>query len=355
MKNEISKPNVYSLEKIEKLRLETLRNIETLKKKTLYLLIFIFIVLDILSIYFMYLNLKLEHLYFGYITFAVLISGFLYIKSNLTLFIAFLANIGTAYVLLNFFKFEFYPVIFIVMSPFSVFLFYTIIAKSIVKSKEKLFKFIFKQNFIKPHIRNLGYNYDSNRSITDNEIKFSRLYGDNFIKQGGNDRISGQKDGVDFVFSDINISVNNNGYFPSNGIFFYADFNKFIASNTLIFSTDFIPFQLDRKLIKMDNVEFNKIFKVFTDKPKNAAYLLSPLLMQQLLELHKIFKCPINISFRRTKICIAILRDFDSFEPDINQSVLTHNPIHYIEQDLNKIFEIIETLRLNRKIWSVEK
>lgn len=103
MKNKISKPNVYSLEKIEKLRLEILKNIETLKKQTLQLLIFVFIVLDILSIYFMYLNLKLEHLYFGYITFAVLISGFLYIKSNLTLFIAFLANIGTAYVLLNFF------------------------------------------------------------------------------------------------------------------------------------------------------------------------------------------------------------------------------------------------------------
>ena len=106
-------------------------------------------------------------------------------------------------------------------------------------------------------------------------------------------------------------------------------------------------------LTTLDNAQFNRNFKVFTDKPKNAWYILTPLLMQQLLELKNIVNCPINVSFTGSTIYIWIITGTDSFEPNINQSVLAHNPTEYIEKDLNKIFEIIETLRLNRKIWSV--
>ena len=224
----------------------------------------------------------------------------------------------------------------------------------VIDKKAMEFKSIVKNEFVKPYIENLGYKFSPNSAITEKEIKSSKLY--DFALFGGNDRIDGKKDEINFSFSDIFATVELEKY-PTHSLFFYADFNKILNSEIFIYSSEFLEFThssyQNMNLTTLDNAQFNRNFKVFTDKPKNAWYILTPLLMQQLLELKNIVNCPINVSFTGSTIYIWIITGTDSFEPNINQSVLAHNPTEYIEKDLNKIFEIIETLRLNRKIWSV--
>lgn len=361
MKNKISKPNVYSLEKIEKLRLETLSEIHN-SLKICYLILAIVLILPC------FLAIIENKPHIVSLTFLISIisaspsfAKFLYNKFSDTT-----ANtIGACFAMLLFFlllfvgEFRNWSILVIVsvlVLPFSIQNFKIFFLKWLISHKSVKFKKAFKYKYLQPRLKQLGYTYYPNSFISNQDFYVSKLYVGTLI--GGNDKIIGNKDGVNFTFSDIVVQFGSEEKpLEEKSLFFCADLNKKVSiiSKTFCFS-DSSPHDLTgTERLEFDNIEFNKTFEVHTNRPKNAWYILTPLLMQQLLELKKIVNCPINVSFTGSKIYIAILTGFDSFEPDINQSVLTHNPTHYIEKDLNKIFEIIETLRLNRKIWSVEK
>lgn len=359
MKNKISKPNVYSLEKIEKLRLETLKNIE----KDLKIFYFSFAIALIMPII---ISIYKETAGYMSVTFVILIiSGLnkpkiLFKEKTETFSYAiFVFSIFLTVPIIGFlymYNMWYILILSIFLLPYSIRNFKMLCWQEIALYQTKEFKKAFKYKYLQPRLKQLGYTYYPNSFISNQDFYVSKLYVGTLI--GGNDKIIGNKDGVNFTFSDIVVQFGSQEQpLEEKSLFFCADLNKKVSiiSKTFCFS-DSSPHDLTGTgRLEFDNIEFNKTFKIYTNRPKNAWYILTPLLMQQLLELRKIVGCPINVSFTGSKIYIAILTGFDSFEPDINQSVLMHNPTHYIEQDLNKIFEIIETLRLNRKIWSVEK
>ena len=105
----------------------------------------------------------------------------------------------------------------------------------------------------------------------------------------------------------------------------------------------------------MDDSEFNDKFKVYSSDAQNAMYILSPALMRRILHFERRVKFPINISFVGTKIYIFIQTNKDNFEPDINKSVFKYDPAKEIKEELSHMLSIVRILKLNRKIWSVEK
>ena len=224
-----------------------------------------------------------------------------------------------------------------------------------------------------PYVKKLGFKYDVWGFVNATDIITSRIF-PSFSFQNGNDKISGDIDGVHFEFSDLilqdestrngeNDEIFNwmlgrsDGYDYRvkdtlfKGIFFVADFFKRINSHTLVVSNPSSAGTEGLNKINMDNTEFNREFFVFSDDLQNAMYILSPSLMEKILLLKKQMKSDIAISFISTKIFIRVDREYDSFEPDVDKKVITNNLDKTIKKDLNAFLDIAKILGLNTKIW----
>lgn len=227
------------------------------------------------------------------------------------------------------------------------FVFYSIAFKNFKEKGNKEFRVKYKNMYIMPYVKKLGFKYDVWGFVNATDIITSRIF-PSFSFQNGNDKISGDIDGVHFEFSDLilqdestrngeNDEIFNwmlgrsNGYDYRvkdtlfKGIFFVADFFKRINSHTLVVSNPSSAGTEGLNKINMDNTEFNREFFVFSDDLQNAMYILSPSLMEKILLLKKQMKSDIAISFISTKIFIRVDREYDSFEPDVDKKVITNN------------------------------
>lgn len=253
------------------------------------------------------------------------------------------------------------------------YIFYSIAFKNFKEKGNKEFRVKYKNMYIAPYVKKLGFKYDVWGFVNATDIITSRIF-PSFSFQNGNDKISGDIDGVHFEFSDLilqdestrngeNDEIFNwmlgrsDGYDYRvkdtlfKGIFFVADFFKRINSHTLVVSNPSSAGTEGLNKINMDNTEFNREFFVFSDDLQNAMYILSPSLMEKILLLKKQMKSDIAISFIGTKIFIRVDREYDSFEPDVDKKVITNNLDKTIKKDLNAFLDIVKILGLNTKIW----
>ncbi|MEA1892257.1 MAG: DUF3137 domain-containing protein [Campylobacterota bacterium] len=234
----------------------------------------------------------------------------------------------------------------------------------------------FKSQVIRPLIaaidNNLSYTIDSHvpRSMFEN----SELFKTKIDRLSGNDYVKGVIDDVNLQFSDIhaeqkhkNSKGQDNWSTIFKGLFIVAEFHKNFKGQTIILPDtaqksfgNLIGSWLQSKnisrdeLVKMDDVEFEKKFVVYSTNQIEARYILSATLMKRLLIFQKRSKHPIYISFKGENIHIAIYYNKDLFEPSIFHSLLKYKiAIEYLST-LQLAVGIVEELKLNQKLWSKE-
>lgn len=148
------------------------------------------------------------------------------------------------------------------------------------------------------------------------------------------------------------------------GLFFIADFNKNFHGTTVVLpdfaekafgfiGKMFQSWNLSRKgkLIKLEDPEFEKLFVVYGDDQITARYILTPGLMQRLVEFRKNVNNTIFLSFRESKVYIAVSISRNLFEPRIFKSNEDFGLIKDYYANLEIAAKIIEELGLNTRIW----
>lgn len=212
------------------------------------------------------------------------------------------------------------------------------------------YKITFKTIYIKNFIEKQGFKYLGHK--TPNKFDRILLQSSGFFNSSQinylDDVIEGEKFGTKFKFFEIFINSSDSNF---GGVFFVADFSKEINSQTTIISKKIINFKSYN--ILMDNALFNDKFKVFSDNPINAMYILTPLFLEKIANLTKNFGDNIKINFKNSKIYIHIDGKYDHFEPDIYKSAITNNPAKNILDEINALLDIVEVLVLNSKIYKV--
>ena len=94
---------------------------------------------------------------------------------------------------------------------------------AIYQTKE--FNKAFKYKYLQSRLKQLGYTYYPNSFISNQDFYVSKLYVGTLI--GGNDKIIGNKDGVNFVFSDIVVQFGSEEQpLEEKSLFFCADLNR---------------------------------------------------------------------------------------------------------------------------------
>lgn len=118
------------------------------------------------------------------------------------------------------------------------------------------------------------------------------------------------------------------------------------------FAHTFQAFSSYGELVKLDNVDFEKEFVVYSNDQIEARYILSHTLMQNILRLKNIIGKNISISFYGSKIYIAIHFKQAVFEPKIYKKVSSFDEIKNYFETINLVVQIVKTLNLDLKIWS---
>lgn len=286
------------------------------------------------------------------------------ILSNLKMVLLFLSGLAVlAFTYLYFSSNDFLTSLFI--PSFCVIFLYQTYRNFIVKN----FNYEFKNKLLREIITNISPNLDyfPNKFIDKKEFYYPNIYkiADFY---SGNDLIDGKFKGVNIKLSDLflqeeiitydekgNQKVRYETIFK--GIFFIADFNKFFTSKTYVLSNKIAFLKKSGNRAYMDDVEFEKCFKTFTNDQINARYVLTPSFMERILKIRDFFKKEINIAFLDNKIYIYLEFNYDSFEPNLKANLLGENSILNIyESEILNLLNLVEELKLNQKIWkSYEK
>jgi len=150
------------------------------------------------------------------------------------------------------------------------------------------------------------------------------------------------------------------------GLFIIADFNKNFKTRTVVlpdtaekmfgkFGQSLQSISSGRgALIRLEDPVFEKEFVVYGDDQVEARYILTPALMQRIVNFKRKWNTTVYLSFRDSKVYIAIRMFKNLFELRLLKPATDYSYIENNLRFLTLLTEIVEDLNLNTRIWTKE-
>lgn len=241
----------------------------------------------------------------------------------------------------------------------------------------KKYKIDFKSNIIELALKGI------NESLTiapqsgfpEYEFISSELFTTEPDRYKTEDMISGTVDKTFFYFAEAHAEYKTETQSKSGtqthwhtifkGIIFVADFNKKFNASTVVrpknfgnamgawFSKNLFNFG-NQEIIQLENTEFNNNFVTYSNNQIEARYILTPAMMERILELNSKSDETISMSFINSKMYIAFPLSTNYFEPPIHNSLLDTD---LLQKDLSIVqfmHDIVHEMDLNTRIWGKE-
>jgi hypothetical protein len=214
--------------------------------------------------------------------------------------------------------------------------------------------------------------YDHTRCIDKTTYHRSKLYLDNISRYHGDDLVSGTVGKTAIRFCELHTQqVRKSGKNTTvvtifRGLFFIADFNKKFIGETFVLpdtaenafgslGTFFQKMNISRpKLVKLEDIEFEKAFAVYGTDQIEARYILSTALMQRIMEFRNKTGKNISMSFIDSNVFIGIPVAKDLFEAPMFSTLVNYVMIAEYYNYLALCISIVEDLDLNTRIWMKE-
>lgn len=208
--------------------------------------------------------------------------------------------------------------------------------------------------------------------IGENDYRESDIFRNRIDRYHGGDLIEGAFGATRFRFSELIHQETHETWDMKGrkqmrwvtvfkGIFFIADFNKHFHGKTYVVPNAGDLFQDIGKLlqkwsgrgdiVKLDNPEFEKWFTVYGTDQVEARYILSPSLMELLLNFRRKAAAAVHISFIHSKLFVALSVDKNLFEPQIFSSKAQSDALRGYFRYLALVAGVVDELNLNSRIW----
>ena len=197
---------------------------------------------------------------------------------------------------------------------------------------------------------------------------FSKSFVENtYLVEKGNkfssdDYVRGKYNGYSFERSDILVqeetsdgeSTSTVTYFEGNWTIFEfpKKFSNYLMlrEKGLFFTSGpsggFFSEKPSTQRVKFESIEFNEMFATFAQDEHEAFYLLSPPLMEKIMELKKSSAGELTIGFIDNKLHILFNTGENHMEPRLFTSV-DENDIKRIEEEMSIVGKIVDLFRLN--------
>lgn len=240
---------------------------------------------------------------------------------------------------------------------------------------------------------NRGFGYSHEQHISLKTFNESRIFSQKAAYVMGDDFVKGKVKETQFAFSELRawsrtrevkqpnilavlvrylFSLRSIQYLDQNrknggllfkGLFFYADFNKLLSESTFV-----LPDTAEKllgkggqllqrsgfhgQLVKLENPLFEKQFAVFSSSQQEARYVLTPHMMEAILNIKRKYKKKMYLSFTGTNVYIAIQFGKGLFEPRIHSSGVRFSDMEQMYDMFQLIETIITEMNLNTRIWT---
>lgn len=261
----------------------------------------------------------------------------------------------------------------IVMIPAVIF----VISVLIFYFKMKKLTFDYKELVIRRllQISGTGFTYYPEDGISQKEFEDSRIFSTKPNIYSTEDLVTGRIGQTDIRFAEIRSKRQTNTGKSSttvvifSGIFFIADFHKHFYGSTWVLPDNaerlfgsFVGSLLQKadifrpgRLVRMEDVEFERLFAVYSTDEIECRYILTPSMMERMVRLRNQYDENIYFAFINSSVIIALTTDEDIFEaPSWFRRFADFNYIECHYNRLESLFSLVEDLNLNTRIWTKE-
>lgn len=229
-----------------------------------------------------------------------------------------------------------------------------------------------KRSLIGPALRfwNPSLDFDPDCFLDEAVFRKSGLFAsERWNEYGGEDWVSGRIGDTEFKLSELLVKrargKDKSDILVFRGLFLVADFHKSFRGRVVVF-----PDKAERelgvfgralqklagvagcRLVELENPEFEELFCTYASDPVEARYILSPSLMQRLLDYRKRTARELRVAFADEHLYLALPSTTDLFEHLPSSLDQAHRAMRRWIADLELATGIIEELGLNTRIWS---
>lgn len=212
-----------------------------------------------------------------------------------------------------------------------------------------------------------GLTYSRTSSLTLNDFKAMNLFSDTPTIFRSEDEVSGAKQNVSYSVHEISASRKQGKHtrIIFNGLMIRLEFNKNFHGHTVVVPegeggvlggllTDLFAAspRLKKKLVVLENPDFEKLFAVYSTDDQEARYLLTPKLMELVLEANALFEAQIRLAFVRNSLYVAVPAKGNRLEAGLNQTVTPESALGELVEVITLAENLIDTLQLETRIWS---
>ncbi len=240
----------------------------------------------------------------------------------------------------------------------------------------KAYKRYYKDHVIEPIVKFISSDlqYDATHHISKYDFERSTIFPGRIDNFNGDDYVKGFIDKTAFEFSEVKATRRETSGSGKNrrtktvtvfqGLFFKADFNKeFFGSTVLVpnyvgrfsFLKKMAGVARPQKYIELEDPELNKLFNCYSTDDVKARYVLSPALMQRIVQFkNKYPKNQVHLSFVNGTLFVAISYLHNLFEAPLFRSAINFKRIESYFDDIRLVVETVEDFNLNTRIWTKE-
>lgn len=221
---------------------------------------------------------------------------------------------------------------------------------------------------------NPEWQYLFDHCMSQESYQQSGLFPHQYDRYEGDDFVTGQIEKTDFQFSELHTQYKQVTYGSKGqrrehwvtifrGVFLHADFNKNFSGTTFV-----LPDTAERllgkfcqslqkmsgrgELVKLENPEFEKQFVVYSSDQVESRYILTPTIMEAMVNLYKRFKGEIYFSFVGSRVYFANSINEALFEPNIFRSGVNFSDMKEMYDLFEMISVLFHELNLNTRIWT---
>ena len=183
-----------------------------------------------------------------------------------------------------------------------------------------------------------------------------------------NDHISAKYKGIGLEAADVNIqeehrdSDGDTTYVTIfSGQWFIFDFNKSFKADLQVVDKHFgnakrggLFSKKKFNKVELEDIEFNKIFKVYAERDEDAFYVLSPGTMEKIKTLRNGTKGKILLCFINNKLHVGLYNGLDMFEPKIFKKVNLQQEEEKVLGEIRIITNFVDTLNLDNDLFRRE-
>jgi hypothetical protein len=165
-----------------------------------------------------------------------------------------------------------------------------------------------------------------------------------------------------FLFAALRASKQDQRIF-FKGLIVKLDFNKNFAGHTVVVPDRegqilgglFGESESRRKksIVRMENADFEKMFSVYSTDDQEARYLITPKLMELVMETQAMLGADLRLCFKENSLFVTVPQDKDRFEVQMfGASVTPETAVGDLVEVVNLAEKLVDALDLETRIWT---